>query len=289
MRAIALLILLTPLWVAPALADKLDFLPGIAPADHTRFVSEATGRPYHIFVRLPLDYDETEQSYPTVYALDGDLLFPILGANHYLLSFDEETVPEAIVVGIAYGTFDPENGNYRTVDYSTPPLPPEFRQGVDDGGADGGAAKFQKFISDELIPMIEGKYRADPARRILIGQSRGAHFVLYSAYTQPDLFWGRIASNPSLKPGEDLFFGDLSEIPSSNSHLFFSSGERDIERLRKEALALFDHLSKQERTPWRLRTKTMENETHATGVTNVYRDAMKWFFTDEGRDDEARD
>ena len=27
--------------------------------------------------------------------------------------------------------------------------------------------------------------------------------VLYSAFTDPDLFWGRIASNPTFEPGRD--------------------------------------------------------------------------------------
>jgi len=270
--------------LSPARADRLEHLPGLAPGDHLKINSEATGRPYHIFVRLPEGYDKSDKTYPIVYALDGDILFPILGAYHLLLSYDEP-VPDAIMVGIAYGTFDPENGNFRTVDYSTPQLPPEFRQGVDDGSTDGGAAKFQSFIADELIPAIEAKYRANPARRILIGQSRGAHFVLYSAYTRPDLFWGRIASNPSLKPGEPLFYSDLSHVPAADTHLFLASGEGDIERLRKQAIDLFAHLVNQEKTPWHLNMMTMKNGTHSANITNVYRDGMKWFFRDMAAED----
>jgi len=270
-----------------ATAERIDYLAGLAPADHIKLDSEIVGRPYHIFVRLPEDYHKTDTLYPTVYLLDGDIAFPILGAYHLLLSYDEP-VPDAIIVGISYGTFDHNGGNYRGTDYSTPPLPIDYRNGVDNGASDGGATKYQKFLSQELIPHIEAKYRSDHTRRILVGQSRGAHFVLYSALSQPNLFWGRIASNPSLRPNTDFFFQDLSDMPLTDSHLFFSSASRDQERLRTEALELFDHLSKQKKIPWRLKTVTLEDETHGAGFTNVYRAGMKWLFPDFKREEEGR-
>ena len=266
------------LTVSPAQADRIDHLPGLAPADHIRMDSEATGRPYHIFVRLPEGYEETDKTYPTVYLLDGDILFPILGAYHLLLSYDE-AVPDAIMVGISYGTFDRDNGNFRGVDYSTPPLPEEYWRGVDNGAPDGGAAKYQKFLETELIPHIEKKYRSNPARRIIIGQSRGGHFVLYSAMTKPNLFWGHIASNPSLEPNKEFFFQELGFPASTDSNLFFSSGTRDIERLRGEALELFEHLKTQKIRPWLLKTMSLDGETHAAGIVNVYRNAMMWLFS----------
>ena len=266
------------LTASSAKAERIDHLPGLAPADHIKIESENTGRPYHIFVRLPEDYEDTDKTYPTVYLLDGDILFPILGAYHLLLSYDEP-VPDAIMVGISYGTFDRANGNFRGVDFSTPPLPEEFRQSVDSGDADGGAAKYQRFLENELIPHIEEKYRSNPERRIILGQSRGGHFVLYSAITNPDLFWGHIASNPSLQPNKDFFFQDLAWPASTETNLFFSSGSRDIERLREEALDLFKHLKNQKQRPWHLKTMTLDGETHAAGIVNVYRNATMWLFS----------
>ncbi|MBK6704261.1 MAG: hypothetical protein IPG56_11235 [Caulobacteraceae bacterium] len=54
-------------------------------------------------------------------------------------------------------------------------------------------------LRDELIPIIEGRYRADPQRRVLVGQSRGASFVLHSALTEPDLFG---AASPATPPAQ---------------------------------------------------------------------------------------
>ena len=38
--------------------------------------------------------------------------------------------------------------------------------------------------------MIERRYRADPDRRVLFGQSRGGYMVLWSAFTVPGSFLG---------------------------------------------------------------------------------------------------
>ena len=285
MRFCFFLLSMLTLFVASARGESIDHLPGLSPADHYDFQSETIGRPFQVFVRLPYGYDETTTEYPTVYVLDGDILFPMIGAYHFLLSYDEP-VSEAIIVGLSYGTFDNQNGNYRGTDYTTPPVPEELLTGPNPGDPNGGAAAFQTFLSDELIPMIEGAYRADPARRIIMGQSRGGHFVLYSALTQPDLFWGHISSNPSLAPNSEFFFQEPKSGDPSQSNLFFASGSRDIPQLREDALELFDHLNSLNEKPWRLKTTTMEGETHAAGIVNVYREAMKWFFAPDTQEAE---
>nr|WP_262422851.1 esterase family protein [Brevundimonas denitrificans] len=84
----------TPNGVTP-----LDHLPALR-GDYFRIDSDATGRPYHIYVRYPEGYDPAaDVVYPTVYLTDGDSLFPILAANHLFLHYDER-LPEALVVGM---------------------------------------------------------------------------------------------------------------------------------------------------------------------------------------------
>lgn len=276
METLGAIVFLLAVFFTQVKAAPIDHLPGLA-GDYFKIESQSVGRPYHIYVRLPENYGTTDKKYPTVYLLDGDILFPILGAYHLLLHYDE-SIPEAIVVGSSYGTFDRNNGNYRYTDYSTPPL--------EDGNEQGGAAAYQQFLADELIPEIERRYATDPEKRILLGQSRGAHFVLYSAMSRPDLFWGRIASNPSLNPNREFFFKSLAEIAPAESNLFFSSGSRDRADLRSGALELFDHLEHEPEKPWRLKTVTMESETHAAGIVNVYRAAMIWLFSTDTKNHE---
>lgn len=164
----------------PAYAQSvsLDHLPALA-GGYFRHESPILGRPLHIYVRLPADYaTQPERRYPVVYLLDGDSLFPILAANHLFLTYDDR-LPEAIVVGIAYGGFEPAV-NRRDVDFTAPAdgVPPER----------AGAPAFQRMLREELLPEVERRWRADPQRRILFGQSRGGSFVLFSAFTEPDLF-----------------------------------------------------------------------------------------------------
>ncbi|MEO1015695.1 MAG: alpha/beta hydrolase-fold protein [Pseudomonadota bacterium] len=257
-------------------AAPLRSLATLAYTDHFLLESEEIGRAFHIFVRKPEGYDAAPEKFPTVYALDGDVTFPMLAAYHLLLAIDTD-VPEALIVGIGYGTLDPEKGNYRSYDFSTPPFGPDF--GL--GGAEDetqGAAAFHAFLTDTLIPKIERDYEADPARRILIGQSRGAHFVLYSAYNAPEAFWGRIAINPSLVPNRERFFRSFEAASMTDARLFFASSENDWPRLRKDALALFDHLDAQETPPWRLETVSVPGGTHAANYVDIYREGMKWLF-----------
>lgn len=246
----------------------LDYLPALS-GDYFRFESRVVGRPYHIYVRLPENYDKNSNvQYPVIYVLDGDSLFPILAANHLFLHYDEG-LPDAIVVGIAYGSFDPAV-NKRGFDFSAP---------ASDANRDqGGASAFQAFLRTELIPEVENRYHTDPSRRILFGQSRSGYMVLYSAFTDPDLFWGRIASNPVFYPGRELFFSPAAPTTRTDLGLVVTSGSRDRPQLREETLKWFEAWRDRDDTPWELKTATIEGGTHAVDSTNSYRLAMIWLF-----------
>ncbi|HYI63699.1 MAG TPA: alpha/beta hydrolase-fold protein [Allosphingosinicella sp.] len=237
----------------------LDHLPALK-GDYFRHESASVGRAFHIYVRLPADYSaQPERNYPIVYLLDGDSLFPIVAASHLFLTYDEQ-LPEAIVVGIAYGGFDPSI-NRRDVDFTLP-----------------GAAAFQSLLKTELIPLVERRYRADPARRILFGQSRGGFFILYSAFTDPDLFWGRIASNLSSDPGRDLFFGPPPAAARTDLRLIIASGSRDRPRTRDLALEWARAWERREDAPWAVRLVTIEGGTHSADSARAYRAGMLWLF-----------
>lgn len=234
-----------------------------------RIESRTTKRAYTIHVRLPADYaKEPARRYPIVYLTDGDGLFPVLGGSHILLNLDEK-LPEAIIVGIAYGSFDPAI-NRRDVDYSAP------APGIPPGKA--GAPAFHLFLKSELMPLVERRYRADPGRRILFGQSLGGAFVLYSAFAEPDLFWGRIASNPVIERFRPMFYDKAARANRRDLGLFVASGSRDTPPLRAGALAWFDEWAGRADKPWALKTMTIEGGTHAASSVEVYRAALLWLF-----------
>lgn len=251
--------------VDEAVSAPLDRLAALR-GDYFRIQSAATGGLYHIYVRYPEGYDPAaDVTYPTVYLTDGDSLFPILAANHLFLHYDER-LPEALVVGIAYGGFDP-SVNRRSIDFQTPGA------GVERAGAES----FQLFLKSELIPRIEANYRADPGRRVLFGQSRGGAFALYSAITDPDLFWGRIASNPSITPGMESLLESAAEATRSDLGLVVTSGTRDYPDLQAEAAQWSAHWSGRD-APWRLHMVRIEGGTHAANAPDAYRAGMLWLF-----------
>jgi predicted alpha/beta superfamily hydrolase len=257
-----------PASAPPAAAVPLDYLPALA-GGYFPLKSRATGRTYHIYVRLPQDYAaDPAKRFPTVYVLDGDALFPILAATHLFLTIDDK-LPEAIVVGIAYGSFDPAV-NARGVDFMppAPDLPP----------GKSGAAAFQLFLEAELLPAVEARYRADKAKRILFGQSRGGSFVLYSAFTDPDLFWGRIASSPALPPTRDFFYGRPAPATRRDLRLFVGEGPGDLPRLRAETMPWLAAWRDRRDAPWLLTPILVPGGTHSANSPDVYRAAMRLLF-----------
>ena len=70
----------------------------------------------------------------------------------------------------------------------------------------GDAGNFLAFLRDELIPMIEADYRADPSRRILVGHSYGGLFGLFALLEAPGLFEKLILGSPTLGYGDRNLF-----------------------------------------------------------------------------------
>lgn len=237
-------------------STPIEHLPALA-GDYLR-VSRADVGTYFVYIRYPEDYRANPaKRYPIVYLLDGDSTFPYLAPHHLFLTYDDK-LPEAILVGIAYGSFATPQ-NRREKDFGT------------------GAAAFHDFLETRLIPTVERRVRADPARRVLVGQSRGGGFVLYSAYTSPDLFWGRIASNPSIHLHRDLFYGAAPEAARTDLRLAVASGTRERPAGREATLAYLNHHLGRP-GPWSFRGLDIEGGTHAADLPTAYRRAMRWMF-----------
>lgn len=246
----------------PGPHTPLDYLPALK-GDYFPLASRGTGTTYHIYIRYPEGYaSEPKRTYPVVYLLDGDSAFPLLAPEHLFIHYDDK-VPDAIIVGIAYGSFD----NKRHFDFS----PPSGK------ATEGGAPAFERFLRDRLIPAVESRTRADPTRRILVGQSRGGGFVFYSAFTDPDLFWARIASSPTLTPGRDIYFAAPAPAQRTDLQFVVADGSKDYPELRPDTVAWESEWAHRQGS-WRLKIITIEGGTHAANLPDVYRQAMDWLF-----------
>jgi predicted alpha/beta superfamily hydrolase len=257
-------------WAQGAAVTPLDHLPSLK-GDYFPLHSRAVGHPYHIYVRLPDGYAaEPQRRYPIVYLLDGDSLFPMIAPAHLFLTIDDK-LPEAIIVGIAYGSFA-KPVNRRHIDF----MPPAA--GV--APADAGTVQFQRFLETELIPAVEGRYRANPARRILFGQSRAGALVLYSAFTKPDLFWAHVASNPSWDPGGELLFGKPPRSGRKDLRLVVASGTKEYPDRREVALEWSEHMARQRNLPWVVQRIDIPGGTHSAYAPDAYRATIRWLFAE---------
>ena len=251
----------------------MQFLQGLGNTQYHHIESDVIGRGFHIYVMLPDGYDQSpDKQYPTVYLLDGGELFPLMTTYYRYLNFGEE-LPDSIIVGISYGSDSAEGGNYRSTDYTAPSLERDYW---------GGAGKFQQFLSDELISLIESTYLSRADRRIIFGQSIGGQFVLYTALTKPDLFWGHIASNPALHRNLAFFTTQHAEAKSTSekSRLFFASGTMDDPTFRAPALEWIEYWSGRE-TPWQLKTVNLDGHSHMSAPPASFRQGMRWLFSAE--------
>jgi predicted alpha/beta superfamily hydrolase len=267
----AVLSVLTALSLSPAAAEPLavDGMQGLGDTRQHVFTSEFLGRDYHVLVGLPDSYRENEdRSYPVVFILDGGLLFPMLQPyTGYLRAGGE--IPELILVGISYGTDDWREGNNRSHD---------FTANADDQLDWGGAGDFQEFLATELIPFVEKNYRSRPDRRIVFGQSLGAQFVLYTAQTKPDLFWGHIASNPALHRNLEFFIQPRDVEPSTTSRLYVASASNDAPAFRASALRWMDYWIGRPDKPWELRFETLKGHNHFSAPPVSFRNGLIWLF-----------
>jgi len=254
-----------------ACADPLDVskLQGLGDTRYRLFESESLGHPLYLYIRLPDRVTEDEaRLFPTVYILDGGINYPLLSAYYHYLLLGEE-LPELILVGISYGSDTFEGGNYRSSDFTAAAPDREWW---------GKAPLFQGVLQNELVPLIESAYPADPGQRIIFGQSLGGQFVLYSALTEPGLFQGYIASNPALHRNLEYFLSWHGEdpMPGPASRLFVSLAEHDDPRFREPADSWVEAWRARTARPWLLETRILDDQTHLSAAPEAFRQGLKW-------------
>ncbi len=214
--------------------------------------SKHTGRQYRITISLPLGYsrspdegwpfNNTPAKWSVVYVLDGNQYFGLVTDIIRPMAWCGST-SDAIVVGIGYPEDrDPIEAFREYFTRRNADLTP-VRDEAEEKSMEaqhkrpvptGDSGNFLKFIKDELIPMIEKDFRADPSRRILVGHSYGGLFALFSLFEASELFNALIVGSPTLSYGnrftfqrEEAFAKEHKQLPA-NVYLYVGELEEDI-------------------------------------------------------------
>ena len=154
--------------------------------------STILGETRYVRISLPMRYDAREyatEQYPVLIVLDAEADVPFAAAvanARALAGTVSPAMPRLLVVGVE----TPMPARFR--DMTLPPTSDTVKRR--DGG--GGAPAFLRFLSTELRPYLERRYRIQPVT-VLAGHSLTAFFAEWAFGQAPDFVTGAIALSPS--------------------------------------------------------------------------------------------
>lgn len=155
----------------------------------TLLVRSATmGEKRRIHVYVPPGYERCRADrYPVLYMPDGGIAedFPhMMSTVHRMIR--RGAIRPILLVGI--------QNTVRRRDMTGPTQTPADLQVTDQPG---GSERFRSFLSEELVPIIQARYRASDESAI-IGESLAGLFIVETMFEAPGLFDTYIALDPSL-------------------------------------------------------------------------------------------
>lgn len=273
LAACASLLLFTRAGAQQSQASRAGSFPPVTiPNTEVRTIkSAATGREYDIYLFFPDSYAKGAQKLPVVYALDGQWDFKLLASVYGGLFYDK-FVPEMMVVGITYHGDNPDYNALRAMDYTPRPVPLQ--------PGSGGAQKFLTFLKTELIPFVEANYRADPARRVLLGSSLGGLFTLYAMLDEPRLFSGYVAASPAVDYADNFAFKQEADYSAKHkdlpARLFISVG--DSEQLTQAVKEFARVVNGRGYEGLKIESRVIEGERHAGNKPEAFNRGLRFVF-----------
>ena len=259
----------------PSQAAGADGFPPVTlPGTELRHLkSAATGRDYDIQVSLPDDYAaHPDTRYPVLYVLDGQWDFKLMLSIQGGLLYDKFD-PPIIIVGITYPGANPDYNALRAMD-----LTPVASRSLPGSGA---APQFLSFLRHQVIPFVEAPYRADPARRILLGASFGGLFTLYAMFSDPSLFAGYVAGSPAVSYGGRAAFTAESAYAALHRELpvrlYIAVG--DIEELAAPVQEFWGVLRRRHYAGLTLETRVIAGERHSGNKPEAFNRGLRFILS----------
>lgn len=152
-----------------------------------------SAREYEVFVSLPASYATSpDRHYPVLYVTDADYAFPIIRQIARRVNLEGPVIEEFILVGLSYSRGDTATAS-RNRDYTPTPNGPARARSM----VHGEGPAYQTYLKTQAVPFIEDRFRADPARRVLLGHSYGGLLGAQVLFTDPSLFHGYVLGSPS--------------------------------------------------------------------------------------------
>lgn len=272
-----------------ALSAPLAFAAAPTPyvLDNTEVVATPAprlNRSYDIYVSLPADYAKTTRQYPVVYVTDAPYAFPLIRAIAGRVDRHGVGLESFILVGLSYAQGDSgvvsRNRDYTPTDRSQERKVPE--------GAYGQGSAYLDFLVQDVIPLVDSRYRSDPTRRIYVGHSYGSLLGLQALLDRPGTFSHYILGSPSLWFDKGQPFAALKRYARTHGDLegklrFYVGGlERPTRNQpdEEDMVALMNRYVAQLRgLRWRgldAKATVFEGEDHATVFPRLVTQGLVW-------------
>lgn len=234
------------------------------------------GETYQLLVHFPDNYNAS-QAYDVLFVLDGLSAFPVaidcLGILHGECG---DKFSEPILVGISDGAMIGKAGNKRDRDFA----PTVFKTSWGASGG-GGAGKFLTFVEQEVVPLVENRYKTTQ-NRSLYGYSYGGLFASYALLTKPGLFKNILIGSPSLFADENVIQKKI-EPAFAKSHkdlplrVWLSVGEQE-EYMIDDINDFAKTLQNRQYPGLVLNHTVLKGLNHLTGIHPAMLQAFKWAF-----------
>ena len=226
--------------------------------------SAKLGADREITIKFPASYKKnTEKKYPLILVLDSEYLFAPFEGN---LAFGNywDDIPEVILIGI--------NQNSKEERYDDS----EFDLATGLPSNKGGA--FFEFITSELIPQLEKKYRISPFK-IIAGLDATAGFLNSFLYKDIPQFNGFISLSPELAQGMIERIPD--RLAATKAPLFYyqATSDGDLKKFQGQIKALDKNISTIKNPLLNYKFDDFKNASHYSLVLNGIPNALYQMFS----------
>lgn len=250
----------------PKQTETLVTLPG---SDTWTVTSQMNGQEYRIFIKIPKGQENTPL--PVIYLTDGNLNFQMTCAIFAELVGDQYIKP-AIIVGIGYllNEYEAyEDLRARDFTHTTIAPLPDIKAAFPSGT--GGAAKFLRFLVEELKPMIDLKYKTLSNDSTLVGHSFGGLFALYALFQEQAPFQRYIIGSPAISWDNSRILDQMAKFCDGRTDLparvFMGVGDKeDSHYLVKPMQALVEKLTQYKFPNLMLKSQLFADETHRSVI-----------------------
>ncbi len=242
--------------------------------------SAVNGVDYELRIALPHGYDDPARRFPVVYTLDADYSF-LIARNIVDHLSERRHLPEAIVVGIAYG--GPLRYRLNRTRDDTPTFVATGGYGREWQRVSGGGPAFQRVLAEEILPLVDRAYRTDPGGRTLVGHSYGGLFATWTLLTRPGLFANVVAVSPSLWYDDRLVlrleeaYADGHDRLPARLYLCVGSRERNGDHdMVADLETLAGRLARRHYRDLHLAHRVMPGETHNSIFPGCLSDGLRF-------------